>query len=215
MFGTATDSYVRVSGALIRKSALVFVLLAGFGAAGFFFGGKLPTSFVPDEDQGYLYLNIQLPNAASLQRTREVATKVENILAKEPGVEFTTTILGFSLLSYVRASYSGFAFVSLKEWGDRKQRSEQVQAIKARLNRELSKIPESVAFVFSPPAIPGVGTSGGFTFLLEDRSGQDIQFLSDNVAKFMTAARARPEIAGQHRVPPDRSRNSCTSTATK
>ena len=196
MFGTATDSYVRVSGALIRKSALVFVLLAGFGAAGFFFGGKLPTSFVPDEDQGYLYLNIQLPNAASLQRTREVATKVENILAKEPGVEFTTTILGFSLLSYVRASYSGFAFVSLKEWGDRKQRSEQVQAIKARLNRELSKIPESVAFVFSPPAIPGVGTSGGFTFLLEDRSGQDIQFLSDNVAKFMTAARARPEIAG-------------------
>jgi len=196
VFGRATESYVRVSGALIRKSALVFVLLAAFGAAGFFLGGKLPTSFVPDEDQGFLYLNIQLPNAASLQRTRDVATKVENILAKEPGVEYTTTILGFSLLSYVRASYSGFAFVSLKEWSDRKQRSQQMQAIKAHLNRELSKLPESVAFTFSPPAIPGVGTSGGFTFLLEDRSGQDIQFLSDNVAKFMAAARRRPEIAG-------------------
>jgi HAE1 family hydrophobic/amphiphilic exporter-1 len=196
VFGRATESYVFVAGALIRKSALVFVLLAGFGAAGFLLGGKLPTSFVPDEDQGFLYLNIQLPNAASLQRTREVATKVESVLAKEPGVEYTTTILGFSLLSYVRASYTGFAFVSLKEWGDRKQRSEQMQAIKAHLNRELSKVPEGVAFTFSPPAIPGVGTSGGFTFLLEDRSGQDIQFLSDNVAKFMTAARARPEIAG-------------------
>jgi HAE1 family hydrophobic/amphiphilic exporter-1 len=196
IFGQATEGYVRVSGALIRKSALVFVLLVAFGAAGFMLGGKLPTSFVPDEDQGYLYLNIQLPNSASLQRTEEVTTKVENILAKEPGVEYTTSILGFSLLSYVRASYSGFAFISLKDWGTRKQRSDQMQAIKAHLNQELGKLPEAVAFTFSPPAIPGVGTSGGFTFLLEDRSGQEIQFLSDNLAKFMAAARKRPEIAG-------------------
>jgi len=196
LFGWATDSYVRVSGALLRKSAIVVVLLAAFGAAAFFFGGKLPNSFVPDEDQGYLYLNIQLPNAASLQRTEEVTTKVEKILAAEPGVEYTTTILGFSLLSYVRASYTAFAFVSLKDWGDRKKQSEQMQAIKAHLNRELSKIPEGIAFTFSPPAIPGVGTSGGFTFILEDRSGQGPQFLSDNVVKFMAAASKRPEIAG-------------------
>jgi HAE1 family hydrophobic/amphiphilic exporter-1 len=196
MFSRATDGYVRVSGALIRKSAVAFILLAAFGAAGFFFSGKLPTSFVPDEDQGFLYLNIQLPNAASLQRTQDVTTRVENLLAKEPGVEYTTTVLGFSLLSYVRASYTAFAFVSLKEWGDRKKQSEQMQAIKAHLNQELSQLPESVAFTFSPPAIPGVGTSGGFTFILEDRSGQNIQFLSDNVVKFMTAARKRPEIAG-------------------
>ncbi len=196
LFARGTDAYVRVSGALIRKSAVAILVLAGFGAAGFFLSGKLPTSFVPDEDQGYLYLNVQLPNAASLQRTQEVATKVENLLAKEPGVEYTTTVLGFSLLSYVRASYTAFAFVSLKEWGDRKKQSEQMQAIKAHLNQELSKLPESVAFTFSPPAIPGVGTSGGFTFILEDRSGQDPQFLSDNVAKFMAAARKRPEIAG-------------------
>ena len=183
VFERATDGYVSVSGALLRKSAIVVVLLAGFGVAGFFLGGKLPTSFVPDEDQGYLYLNIQLPNAASLQRTQEFATKVENILLKEPGVEYVTSVLGFSLLSYVRSSYSGFAFISLKEWGDRKKREEQMQAIKADLNRELSKLPEGVAFTFSPPAIPGVGTSGGFTFILEDRSGQDVQFLSDNVAQ--------------------------------
>jgi HAE1 family hydrophobic/amphiphilic exporter-1 len=196
VFAQGTDSYVRVSGALLRKSAIAFLMLAGFGVAAFFLSGKLPTSFVPDEDQGYLYLNIQLPNAASLQRTQDVTTKVESILAKEPGVEYTTTVLGFSLLSYVRASYTAFAFVSLKEWGDRKKQSEQMQAIKAHLNQELSKLPESVAFTFSPPAIPGVGTSGGFTFILEDRAGRDPQFLSDNVTRFMAAARRRPEIAG-------------------
>jgi HAE1 family hydrophobic/amphiphilic exporter-1 len=195
-FERATDGYVSISGALLRKSAIVVVLLVGFGAAGIFFAGKLPTSFVPDEDQGFLYLNIQLPNAASLQRTQEVTTQVENILKKEPGVEYVTSILGFSLLSYVRASYSGFAFVSLKDWGSRKDRAEQIQAIKAHVNRELSKLPGGVAFTFSPPAIPGVGTSGGFTFILEDRSGQDVAFLSDNVNKFMAAARKRPEIAG-------------------
>jgi HAE1 family hydrophobic/amphiphilic exporter-1 len=196
IFERATDGYVSVSGALLRKSAIVVVLLVGFSVAGFFFAGRLPTSFVPDEDQGYLYLNIQLPNSASLQRTQEFATKVENILLKEPGVEHVTSVLGFSLLSYVRSSYGGFAFISLKEWSDRKKREEQLQAIKADLNRQLGKLPEGVAFTFSPPAIPGVGTSGGFTFILEDRSGQDVQFLSDNVNRFMAAARARPEIAG-------------------
>src|SRR5580692_688157 len=196
VFERATDGYVGVSGALLRKSAIVIVLLVGFGVAGFLFAGRLPTSFVPDEDQGYLYLNIQLPNAASLQRTQDFATKVENILRKEPGVEHVTSIRGFSRLSYVRSSYGGFAFVTLKEWGDRKKREEQLQALKANLNRQLGALPEGIAFTFSPPAIPGVGTSGGFTFILEDRSGKDVQFLSDNVTKFMAAARARPEIAG-------------------
>jgi HAE1 family hydrophobic/amphiphilic exporter-1 len=82
----------------------------------------------------------------------------------------------------------------MNEWADRKTRAEQFQAIKARLNRELSQLPDAVAFGFSPPAIPGVGTSGGVTFILEDRSGGDIKFLADNVNKFITAARQRPEI---------------------
>jgi HAE1 family hydrophobic/amphiphilic exporter-1 len=196
MFGLATDNYVRLSGVLIRKSALAMIILAGFGVASYFISDKLPSSFVPDEDQGFLYLNLQLPNAASLQRTDLVMRKIEDILAKTPGVESTTSVLGFSLLSYVRTSYNGFAWITLKEWSNRKRREEQVQAIKAHLNQELGKLPEGVAFSFSPPAIPGVGTSGGFTFILEDRAGRDIQFLSDNLNKFMAAARRRPEIAG-------------------
>jgi HAE1 family hydrophobic/amphiphilic exporter-1 len=196
MFGRATESYVRWSGVLLRKSAVALVLLVGFGVAAGFFSSKVPSSFLPDEDQGYFYINLQLPNAASLQRTDAVATKIENVLAQTPGVQYTSSIVGFSLLSLVRTSYNAFFFVTLKEWSDRKSREQQFQELKARLNRELSTLPEGVAFDFSPPAIPGVGTSGGFTFVLEDRAGNDIQFLANNLNTFMTAARKRPEIAG-------------------
>jgi len=193
-FERATNGYVRWSGAILRKSAIALVVLIGFGAAGFLIAGKLPTSFVPDEDQGYFYLNIQLPNAASLQRTEEVLAKIQKIASATPGVENVTTVGGFSLLSFVRASYSGFAWISMKEWGDRKTRAEQFQVIKARLNAQLRRLPDAVAFGFSPPAIPGVGTSGGVTFILEDRSGSDPKFLAGNLNKFMAAARKRPEI---------------------
>jgi HAE1 family hydrophobic/amphiphilic exporter-1 len=195
-FTHATDSYVRLSGALLRKSAVAVILLVGFGVAAGVLANKVPSSFLPDEDQGYLYINLQLPNASSLQRTDQVVRKIENVLAKTPGVEYTSSIVGFSLLSLVRTSYNAFFFVTLKEWGDRKTRDQQFQVIKARLNRELSSLPEGVAFDFSPPAIPGVGTSGGFTFVLEDRSGSDVQFLANNVNMFMAAARKRSEIAG-------------------
>jgi HAE1 family hydrophobic/amphiphilic exporter-1 len=196
VFRHGTESYVRWSGALIRKSAIALVMLVGFGLAAGFFGGKLPSSFLPDEDQGYFYVNLQLPNAASLQRTDEVARKVENVLAQTPGIQYTTTVVGFSLLSLVRTSYNAFFFVTLKEWDERKSREQQFQVIKQRVNGALSKLPEGIAFDFSPPAIPGVGTSGGFTFVLEDRAGKDVSFLASNVNTFIAAARKRPEIAG-------------------
>jgi len=117
-------------------------------------------------------------------------------MAQAPGVEYTTSVVGFSLLSFVNTSYNAFFFVTLKPWNDRKKREEQYQVIKQRLNQELSKLPEGIAFSFSPPAIPGVGTSGGFTFVLEDRAGKDVAFLTDNLNIFLAAARKRPEIAG-------------------
>ena len=196
MFRRGQDSYVRWSGVLIQKSAIALVLLVGFGLAAGFFSSRLPSSFLPDEDQGYLYANLQLPNAASLQRTEEVAKKVENVLAHTPGVRYTTSIIGFSLLSLVRTSYNAFFFITLDEWKDRESRDKQFQVIKQRINGELSKLPEAIAFDFSPPAIPGVGTSGGFTFVLEDRAGKDVQFLASNLNTLMAAARKRPEIAG-------------------
>src|SRR5437763_13780778 len=125
--------------------------------------------------------NLQLPNAASLQRTQATAREIEDELAKTPGVESTTSVIGFSLLSLTRSSYNAFFFVTLKEWGDRQKREEQYQSIRQSVNRKLAGLPQGIAFSFSPPAIPGVGTSGGFTFVLEDRSGQDVGCLADNL----------------------------------
>ncbi len=194
VFGSGTEFYLRVSGALIRKSALAVLVLAAFGFAGFVFSRLLPSSFLPDEDQGYAYINMQLPNAASLERTAAASRDVEKTLSDTPGVQYYSSVVGFSLLSSVRTSYSAFYFVTLKPWSKRETRAEQYQEIKARLNRQLSKLPQGTVFTFSPPAIPGVGTSGGFQFVLEDRAGRDVQFLSNNLAKFLAAARKRPEI---------------------
>ncbi|HEX7962646.1 MAG TPA: efflux RND transporter permease subunit, partial [Terriglobales bacterium] len=194
-FERATNRYVQICGALIRKSAFAFLMLLAFAAAAAFFSSRVPSSFLPDEDQGYLFINLQLPSAASTERTERVARKIESILAKTPGVEYTTSVVGFSLLSFTRSSYNAFFWVTLKPWDERKTREQQFQVIKARLNRELSQIPEGIAFDFSPPAIPGVGTAGGFTFVLEDRAGKDVQFLASNLNTFLAAARKRPEIA--------------------
>jgi hydrophobe/amphiphile efflux-1 (HAE1) family protein len=194
IFGRATEGYVRLSGGLIRKGALALTVLAIFGIAGTVFAHFLPSSFLPDEDQGYVYINMQLPNAASQERTAAASRDVEKILSDTPGVQYYSSVIGFSLLSYVRTSYNAFYFVTFKPWSDRKTRAEQYQEIKARLNQQLRKLPRGTAFSFSPPAIPGVGTSGGFQFVLEDRAGRDVQFLSNNLAKFMAAARKRPEI---------------------
>jgi len=193
-FERATNTYVSWCGVLIRKSAIALLLLAVFGVAAVFFSNRVPSSFLPDEDQGYFFVNLQLPNAASLQRTDEVAKRIEKILSQTPGVQYTTSVVGFSLLSFVRTTYNAFFFVTLNPWDDRKTRAEQYQEIKTRLNQELSLLPQGVAFDFAPPAIPGAGTAGGFTFVLEDRAGKDVQFLADNVNKFMAAARKRPEI---------------------
>ena len=196
VFDRATDGYVRWSGVLLQKTAVVIVLLVGFSIAAGFFANGVPSSFLPDEDQGYCYINLQLPNGASLERTTQVVAEVEKILSNTPGIQYSTSVVGFSLLSFVRTSYNAFFFVTFKPWDDRKTRAEQFQAIKAHLNQQLSKLPAAIAFSFSPPAIPGVGTAGGFTFVLEDRAGNDVEFLAKNLGTFMDAARKRPEIAG-------------------
>ena len=194
MFGSGTEIYLRLSGVMIRKSVLALVLLAACGLAGLFFGRLLPSSFLPDEDQGYVFISMQLPNAASQGRTAAASRDVEKILSATPAVQYDTSIVGFNLLSNVRTSYNAFYFVTLKPWSDRNTRTEQYQEIKARLNQQLSKLPQGTVFSFSPPAIPGVGTSGGFQFVLEDRAGRDVQFLATNLTKFLAAARKRPEI---------------------
>jgi len=195
MFDRSTDGYLRWSGVLIRKSAIAVLLLAVAGAGAVFFNGRVPSSFLPVEDQGYLFIHLQLPNAASLERTEAAANKVEQILLHTPGVKYTTTAVGFSLLSFVNTSYTGFFFVTLDDWKDRHSRATEYQEIVHHVNEELSKLPDGFAISFPPPAIPGVGTSGGFTFVLEDRAGKDVPFLAQNLQKYIGAVSKRPEIA--------------------
>ena len=196
VFSSATHGYVSLSRMAIRKSLLSFVLLAVVAAGAGLFGSKLPSGFLPEEDQGYMYLALQLPDASSLERTSQAAHKIENLLSKTPGVKYTTSVIGFSLLSFAQNTYSAFFFVTFKPWSERTKPEEQYQAIKARINKELAGLNEGIAFAFPPPAIPGVGTSGGFTFVLEDRAGKDVGFLSQNLKTFLDAARKRPELTG-------------------
>jgi HAE1 family hydrophobic/amphiphilic exporter-1 len=193
-FGRATNGYVSFSATLIRKSVISLLFLAGITIISAGIGKGMPSGFLPEEDQGYMFINLSLPNAASLQRTDATCRKIEEILERTPGVKYYTTIVGVSLLSIVQNTYSGFFFVNLKAWKDRQKPEEQYGAIMAHLNRELAKLPEGVAFAFSPPAIPGIGTAGGVTLVLEDRAGKDISFLAENVNKFLDAARQRPEL---------------------
>jgi hydrophobic/amphiphilic exporter-1 (mainly G- bacteria), HAE1 family len=195
VFGRATEGYVNVCSVLIRRLGLVCVLLLIFVVLSGFFGKKLPSSFLPEEDQGYLFVALQLPDASSLQRTSIAAAKVEDILMKTPGIDHVTTVVGYNMLSGVQNTYSAFFWVTLKEWKERKAPDEQYWAIKIHLNVALREISQGTTVAFPPPAIPGVGAAGGATFILEDRSARGPVFLRENQLKFMAAAQKRPEFS--------------------
>ncbi|HVT18213.1 MAG TPA: multidrug efflux RND transporter permease subunit [Thermoanaerobaculia bacterium] len=194
-FARASRGYVSTSRLLIRKAAIGLLLLGGFALLAGGLGKSLPGSFLPDEDYGYFYLNVQLPDAASLQRTDAVCRKVEAILGATKGVRAYTTVGGFSLLSFVSASYYGFFFVALQPW-DERGAGLSAKEIVAHLNQEFrARIPEANAvFGFLPPAIPGLGYAGGFSLWLQDRSGGSVDFLYQNLQRFLAAARQRPEL---------------------
>ena len=194
LFSVATTEYVNWSQGLIRKAIVAILILTGFTAAASLLGARLPTGFLPDEDYGYAFLNVQLPPAASLWRTDEVLKKIERILNETEGVAHTTTVAGFSLLTRTSAPYQGFSFVDFKPWDERKETAEQIIGnINGRL---ASEVPEAIAFAFGPPAIPGLGTAGGFSIWLQDRSGGPVDFLDRNLQAFLAACRRRPELAG-------------------
>ena len=195
VFGKSTNGYVRVCSWLIRKVVISLLVIGVMAVGTGLIGKQVPGGFLPEEDQGYLFVQLQLPDAASLQRTNAAAREVEKVIMDTPGVEYVTTVVGMSLLSGVTNTYSSFCFVSLKPWHERKSPETQYAAIMARLNQQLRQVPQGIGFAFSPPAIPGIGTAGGVTFILEDRAGKDIAFLWENTRKFLEEAKKRPEIA--------------------
>jgi HAE1 family hydrophobic/amphiphilic exporter-1 len=197
VFDKVMHGYLNWSHALLRKAVVGVVIILGFTVADVFIGRSLPTSFLPEEDYGYAMLHVQLPAAASLERTEQTMKKVENVLAQTDGVQYYTGIGGFSLLNRISASYQGFFFMSFKPWDERTAKELKAQAILAKINMGLAtQIQEGVAFAFMPPAIPGLGSAGGFSLWLQDRSGGSVEFLDQNLQAFLAAARKRPELTG-------------------
>ena len=196
VFARVTNGYVGFSGVLLRRTFVSILFLLVMAVFAFFIERGIPSSFLPEEDQGYVYVALQLPNGASLQRTSEAARKVEDVIMHTPGVQSCTSVIGFSLLSFVQDTYSAFFFVTEKPWDQRTSKDQQYSAIRAHIAGGLQQVQDGMAFSFSPPSIPGVGTSGGVTFILEDRSGSDLSFLTENVNKFIQAASARKELTG-------------------
>ncbi|MEG9432668.1 efflux RND transporter permease subunit [Terriglobus sp. ADX1] len=196
IFGRTTEAYVGTSRVLIHKSGATMVALALIAVVAVFMGSRLPTGFIPQEDQGYLFAALQLPDATSLQKTDEAAQQVTKALLQTPGVGGVVAVNGFSLLTQVQSTNSAFFFVSLKPWDDRKTKEEQIEAIQASVGQKLMGNPAGLAFSFPPPAIPGIGTSGGVTMVVEDQSGKDDpNFLTQNLYAYLGALKKRPEIA--------------------
>src|SRR5438128_37918 len=195
VFERVMGGYLDGSRFLIRKAAFAILLLLVAAAVSGLIGIRLPGGFVPQEDQGYVYANIQLPLAASLDRTAAVNDKLDAIFKTQPGIKYYTGVAGFSLLSLVTTTYNSFYFVTLEDWDARNKHGLTADVIIRQLNQKLAGVAEAQAFAFSPPAIPGIGTSGGVTFMLEDRAGKDPAFLAEQTDKFLAAARKRPEFA--------------------
>jgi len=197
LFRVATDRYMGITTYLTRKTLLSLV---GLGAvtvlmSGLF--GLVPGGFVPEEDQGYFLINVQLPDAASLERTDRVSSKVESILEQMQGIESVTTVAGYSLLTSSLSPNNAFFFVALKHWEDRDAPELHVNSIIDSLNRKLAfGVPGAMAFAFGPPAIPGLGTGSGFSLMLQDRGGNSPSYLGEQAMKFIEVASERPEIGG-------------------
>jgi HAE1 family hydrophobic/amphiphilic exporter-1 len=196
VFGRTTNGYVSASGWLVRRSVVGVAVILVLSVFVVLLGTRLPGGFLPTEDQGYAFVALQLPQGAALQRTSEASQDVETALHKVPGVQNVTSVVGFSLLSVTESTYNAFFFVTLKDWDRRTSKEEQFTVIQQNLSKALGGIKQGLAFSFPPPAIPGLGSSGGVSFVLEDRSGNsDPQFLTANLYKFLGALSKRPEIA--------------------
>jgi len=194
-FERTTGGYMSIATMFSRKLAisvatlLIMVVLMG----GLF--GMVPGGFVPEEDQGYFLVNIQLPDAASLERTDAVTKQVEAMLVGAPGIDSVTAIAGYSLLTSSLSPNNAFLFVSLKHWGERSSAELHVNNIIQRANQQFAMgIPQAIAFAFGPPAIPGLGTGSGFSMMLQDRGGNSPTYLAEQTRAFIEAASERPEI---------------------
>lgn len=193
-FARVQTGYVSVAGLLIRRIWLAIAILLGFTVLAGGLGKILPQSFLPDEDQGYFIINVELPEAASLQRTTALMQKIDAILKNQPGVLYSNAIAGFSILSQTTSSRNGVYFCLLQPFAQRRTPALQIKAIVASVNQKLAGLIEAQSFALLPPAIPGIGQASGLDFFIQDRAGKSVDYLWQNTQKFLAVAHKRPEL---------------------
>jgi HAE1 family hydrophobic/amphiphilic exporter-1 len=196
VFDVSTKGYVSTARLLIRHGIITIVIVAAVSVGAGLFAKALPAGFLPDEDQGLLGVNLQLPPGASLERTSEVLKKVEEILGKTEGIVSFQTIGGYGAVTNTYQSNYGSIFARLKPWAEREEPEQKVKGIMAHLQQQFAAIPEAIIFPFNIPTLSGFGAASGFNFLIQDRSGSmSVQELGEQTRKFLAAGRQRPELA--------------------
>jgi hydrophobe/amphiphile efflux-1 (HAE1) family protein len=193
-FAWTTNAYLKGVGLMIRRSALALIALAAFWVAGAWLFKKLPPGFLPDEDQGAIFVSVHLPDGASMDRTDAAVKKIEEKIAHLDGVQGWFVIGGTDFATQTSSSNVSGIIMDLKPWEERKSRRLQLGAILARANAEFAKVPEAATFVFGLPPITGLSITGGFQFMLEDRGGGELDQLSSVADSLIDRAHQNPKI---------------------
>ena len=191
-FDRTAEGYMRFTKIITRRIARGILFLIILTGSILVITRFVPGGFIPEEDQGYLFVNMQLPSASSLQRSDKIAEEVEAIMATFDEIEYVTNVTGYSMLTGAYSTSDGFIFVSLKDW---KERDKTAKEVARALNMRFFGIPGAQVIAFGPPAIPGLGSGSGFTMMLQDRGGNSPEYLAEQAMKFIAAANAREEIA--------------------
>jgi HAE1 family hydrophobic/amphiphilic exporter-1 len=194
-FDVSTNLYMGVTGALVRRAFLSMVAFGGLLFATYSSFTSLPGGFLPDEDQGYFFVNGTLPEGATLDRSTEMITKAEKLVAEQPGVRDIIRISGYSFIDGVLASNAASLIVITDPWGDRQTPSLKMPGILAGIAPKLAAIKEAFVFAFPPPPITGLGSAGGFEYQLQDRSGLGLSTLELIANDLRTAGFADPTLA--------------------
>jgi hydrophobic/amphiphilic exporter-1 (mainly G- bacteria), HAE1 family len=194
LFDWLSNTYGTIVGGLVRKAARSMVLLVAVVAGIWMMGKVVPGGFIPDEDKGYLFVAVELPEGASLQRSDELLKQIETIVGGTHGVRSALGLAGMNILNSLNVPNAALMFVGLEPWEERKTPELHASAIAREWNKKFYAVPGARAFAFGPPALPGYGNVSGFTMQLQDRSGGSIEQLAGYVKQLTEAVAKRPEI---------------------
>jgi len=188
--------YLGVVGIALRRAVIGLIVFAALTVSAIMGLGSLPTGFVPQEDEGYCMVNFQLPEGATIERTKFVMDEINSAVEELPAVKSWLTVGGFSIFDQAASSAAGFAIITFDNWSERTSADLSMESLINQLNAKLAQFQDTVAFAFAPPSLPGVGISSGFTYMLQDRGGVGLESLSDMANTIIDEGNAQTGLTG-------------------